>query len=652
MALNAGLFKTQDQNEQDLTDGPGWTIDEQKPSFFSGFGVTPVLRGIGQGAADGISLLTHGLHEVTQGLPLPNPVTLMGSPIQAALDIASTKPTPSALEDASAATRNYSKTLIADPRITGTAANLVQGFSHVVTEFGVGSLAGGPETGAALLGASEGYAHYHDLLDQGVDAATAEKSALLTGLTSAGGALLPMGMPAKLLGGLSTAGTVLAQAGAGAAINTAFGAASRYGSAKILNDAGYHEMAEQTKPWDETNVITDALSGLFFGAHAAWHGLKASDVDPSIRDAAKAVQDRQAVIDRAPGVPVDMASAAVHRQALETALGDLMTDKPVDLSTVNLEGATFARRPVEEGSAEAAAVMRDAFVKSGVLDDAEDFDRWLAGEHDEMAPTTPKGERKSQSAAESAQSVKTEPAAEAGGYDVGEQEEMSDEQLKQFQGLRSELRADEDVPGSGERASGESGHPDDGRSRASAARSGEPLTVYRGARRDLSPADFEETALGHSTGHPTSGLGVYFTNQRADAARYGTVSAHHLDIQNPKRIPIEEMPQFNSVDEATAYRNELKAQGHDGLTIDASHLGGPVQHVAFEHSQVIPAGAAKPKAPVSPLADRPDLKIVDENGTPRSAADAHTEALADEAQANKEADPLFQAAVTCEARHQ
>lgn len=657
MALSQGLFKTQDQNEQDLTDGPGWTIDDQKPSVFGGL-ATAIPRGIGEGAAAGISMLAHGLREeVIPSVMKANPfaqIFLQGDNAKLAAQVIpgvkEAMQVPYALEETEISTRNVAKDFVADPRTTGTAANIVNGFSKAATEFTVGSLAGGPEVGATLLGATEGYAHYQDLLDQGVDQATAEKSATLTAITSGGSALLPVAMPARWLAGLSMPAALLAQAGTGAVINTGFGAASRYGSAKILDDAGYHEMAAQAKPWDETNVLTDAISGLFFGAHAGWHGLKnlkSADVDPSIRDAAKAVQDRQAAIDRAPGIPVDMASAAVHRQALETALGDLMTDKPVDLSPVDLEGATFARRPVEEGSAEAAAVMRDAFVKSGVLDDAADFDRWLTGERDELEPTTPKGERKSQSAAESAQSVKTEPAADGSGYDVGEQEEMSDELRQQFEGLRSRLPADQEPRAAG---AGEPAESVPGRSAGRAT--GEPLPVHRGSQRPLSPEDFAPESFGHETGRPSSGLGVFFTNDKAEAAGYGPVSTHNLDIRNPLELKAEDVPPFDSVKEATAWREQQRAKGYDGLVIDASHLGGQTWYVPFDHAQVRPAAAAKPKTPVSPIADRPDLEIVDENGTPRSAADAHAEALANEAQADKEADPLFQAAVSCEARHQ
>lgn len=631
MTLAAGLYKSQDQQEQDLTDGPGWTIDDQKPGFFAGLGVAPVLRGIGQGAAAGISMLAHGSAAVGVGAR------------EAALDEAGlTAPQPE--EDRAAETerraREFSKSLIPDPRITGTAANLVQGFAKAATEFTAGSLAGGPLTGATLLGASEGYGHYQDLRDQGVDEATATKSGLLEAMTSGGSALLPMGMPAKWLAGLSTAGTIAAQVTAGAAINTSFGAASRYASAKILADAGYPEQAEQQQPWDATNLLTDAITGMFFGAHAGWHGLKNVDpahVDPSLRDAAKVVQDRQEVAERAPGVPVDMASAAVHRQALETALGDLMAGKPVDLSDVKTEGATFVRPEIDESAA--TKIIRDAFAKSGVLDDAAQFDRWLTGDQ-EIEATTP--EPKSQKEVAPPESVKPEPAAEAGAYDVGE-EEMSDELRQQFEGLRSKLPADENAGAAGQ------GKPEESVSRRSSrGEIGEPLTLHRGSPRPLSPEDFKPESFGHQTARPSSGLGVFFTNDKAEAAGYGEVSSHHLAMKNPLEMKSEDVPGFDSIQAATKWREKQRAKGYDGLVIDASHMGGQTWYVPFEHSQVREVG----KAPTSGLNPREDMQIVDEHGTPKSAADEHAKAVEAEAQANKEAEPMFNAAVGCEARHQ
>lgn len=490
MPLSAGLFKDQDQTEQDLTQGPGWTIDQQKPGFWDGMGITPAVRGIGEGAADGISMLTHGLQRLQNASIDPTVAGAFGpmGVAAAAGAQAAAKAVPSdVFAETERSTREVAKSLVADPRTTGVAANIVQGFSKAATEFGLGSLAGGPASGAALVGASEGYAHYNNLLDQGVDEATARKSGLLTAVTSGGGAILPMGMPAKWLAGLSTTGTLLAQAGVGAAANTAFGAASRYASAKILDDAGYHEMAAQQKPWDETNLLTDILTGAFFGAHTGLHGLKelrAETLDPSLHDAASVVQDRQAAVDAAPGIPVDLRSAAVHRQALEAALADLTAGRPVDLDHLDTEGATFAH--VEENSSESQQIMRDAFVKSGVLDDAEAFDRWLSGEKEPEVVT----EKPAPAAAKPAQ--------------------------------------------------------------------GEPM-------------------------------------QAAELA---------------------------------AAQEGIEKPGNEGEQDQ-------------EPSQF----------PASILQDRPDLQIVDEHGETQSAAEAQQQAIAEEAQANKEADPMFQAAVQCEARH-
>lgn len=549
MPLTQGLFKTQDQTEEDLTEGSGWTIDEQKPSMFGGL-MGAIPRGIGEGAAAGISMLTHGLHGLTQDLPLPNPVTLMTNPVQAALDIAATKPKPSALEDASKATRDYSKTLTPDPRTTGTAANVIQGFSKAATEFTVGSLAGGPEMGAALLGATDGYAHYSDLKDQGVDDATAEKSGLLTAITSGGSALLPMGMPAKWLKGLSTVGALGAQAGAGAVINTSFGAASRYASAKILDDAGYPEMAEQQKPWDETNLLTDAITGLFFGAHAGWHGLKnlkAADIDPSIRDAAKVVQDRQAVNERAPGVPVDMKSAATHRELLDSALGDLMTGKPVDSAHIDSEGATFARPEVDE--TQAHDIMREEFVKSGVLDFADDFDRWLAGEE----PKPPK--------------------------------EVS---------IKQPGDAAVDVP------------PE----------------VSNRVKETVS--DFAQAAAERP----------FDENDVEKARDYQDRLYDHLQTK---------------ADEFEAQGDKEQASAYQRAADMARKQKRPPRTFQTDGSVV----SEQTPSPLSlqALFDRPDLQIVNAGGEALHAGNEHARATEEEAQANKEAEPMFEAAVKCEARH-
>lgn len=394
MALQAGLYKSQDQQEQDLTDGPGWTIDDQKPSTFAG-SLSAIPRGIGQGVSDGISMLTHGIHdELVPGLLEASPFgkLLQGADpniVKAVPGVSTAMAANDALEAASVRTREFSKSLVGDPRTTGTAANVIQGFSKAATEFTLGSLAGGPLSGAALLGATEGYAHYNDLLDLGVDEDTAQRSGMTTAMLTGGSAFLPVAMPAKWLAGLTTPAALGVQAATGAAVNTGFGVANRYAQAKILRDAGYDTMADQAEVWDKTNLLVDAISGAFFGTHIGWHGIKELDgarIDPSVLDAAKVVQDRQAVIDAAPGVPVDPKSAAVNRQALEKSVGDLLTGKPVDVSEIDTAGAAFARGDVDQSAA--TKIIRDAFAESGVFDE-KDLDHWETGTQ-EIEAATPK----------------------------------------------------------------------------------------------------------------------------------------------------------------------------------------------------------------------------------------------------------------------
>lgn len=118
-------------------------------------------------------------------------------------------------------------------------------------------------------------------------------------------------------------------------------------------------------------------------------------------------------------------------------------------------------------------------------------------------------------------------------------------------------------------------------------KSGKPLRLYRGSSRPLASTDFEDSSLGAATGHPSSGLGVFFTTDQADASRYGEVSNAYLDLRNPKLVKIEDVPAFDSIEEAIAWREKQKAAGHDGLVISASHLGGPNWAVAFRPDQVI-----------------------------------------------------------------
>ncbi len=131
------------------------------------------------------------------------------------------------------------------------------------------------------------------------------------------------------------------------------------------------------------------------------------------------------------------------------------------------------------------------------------------------------------------------------------------------------------------------GTPDQSWSEAtSLRREGRPILVYRGGRQNLSAESFQE--LGQSTGHPSAALGVWFSSDQGDAARYGAViDQAHLDIRNPRIYTTDEVPAFESPAEAEQHRKDLQAEGHDGIVLDYRDVGGPVHYVAFEADQVI-----------------------------------------------------------------
>lgn len=119
------------------------------------------------------------------------------------------------------------------------------------------------------------------------------------------------------------------------------------------------------------------------------------------------------------------------------------------------------------------------------------------------------------------------------------------------------------------------------------SRAGSPLEVYRGAARALSAADFADENLGRASSNGSSGLGVWFTPSKDEAATYGTPEGFLLDIRNPKVIKVDELPGFDTVRDAIAFREQVKAQGHDGIVVTAKHLGGKTHVVAFEPDQVV-----------------------------------------------------------------
>lgn len=120
-----------------------------------------------------------------------------------------------------------------------------------------------------------------------------------------------------------------------------------------------------------------------------------------------------------------------------------------------------------------------------------------------------------------------------------------------------------------------------------------PAAVYR-AGRAVTPGDFDGAVVGSADGPAGHGLGVWFTSEQREAAENGTVTPYYLDLRNPFPTTLAAMPQFETAAQAAAWRDELRAQGYDGVAIDERERGGPVQFVAFAPEAVIQAPPSDP----------------------------------------------------------
>lgn len=325
-----------------------------KPGFFAGLApnedtayLGPVAAALGSGAAKAASAaadLARGVYasqaDLLEAVHLPS---------------GSARFQEQAAASAAQEAHERVKALTPDPTTTGTAVQIVHGLGEGAYLATVGGLLGGVSGAAVLTGGSEGASRFHELSEEGVSPGPAAASAGVTALASGAGVLIPGGFGSTLATRLLT----------GAVINPVVGIAQRYTDHKILESAGYPEMAAQQKVWDSTQVITDLLLGTAFGGLAHLHGreemaVKAAANEPGMTDAALttnlAVHDRAA----APGIPVDPAASDAHQRALDTATNQLLTGAPHNISQTGVNDARFVPRPVnKEQHADAQAIARD-----------------------------------------------------------------------------------------------------------------------------------------------------------------------------------------------------------------------------------------------------------------------------------------------------
>lgn len=380
--------------EQAQLDGPTWNPWDgpTKPGFWSGSGFTEntayagpayrLLEGAAKGAWKGEALLAGATHNliaaplanITEGMDLPGAGLARRFEQSEAQDVLQAQ--------------QHVKEMTPDAATTGTAAQILNGVGEGGMLASTGTLVGiaaapasataGLVGAATFTGASEGTSRYRELKEQGVGTDAAAAEGAVTAVASGAGVAMPGGFGSSLATRLMT----------GAVANTAFGMVNRYADHKILEAAGYPEMAEQQKALDGTQILVDMALGATFGGLAHLHAnAEAEHVaanlkgNPDAQDAALAMNLGLADRKTAPGVPVDPASANAHQAAMEKATADMLRGKPVDVSDTGVDRATFAERPSLQDP-EVAKALVSSLKESGILDEEQnlkDLEDVLAG---------------------------------------------------------------------------------------------------------------------------------------------------------------------------------------------------------------------------------------------------------------------------------
>lgn len=240
--------------------------------------------------------------------------------------------------------------LKADPATTGMAGQLL----HGLFDIGSSAILYTPE-GAAIM---EGYSRRQELLDKGVNPATAAAAGAVSGAALFAGVKAPMTMGAAAVGRGATgmAGNVAV----GAGTNIAAGVAERGFTSDLLARAGYKEMAEQYKPYDTQAMMTEAVMGSVFSLGTGVIEARSAQKQAAL-DAALTVNNAlHAARGTAPGAPVDAKSGAAHQSALETAIDQLMRGERVNVTDTITE-AEFVRPAPAAAEAPIFAAIREAY---------------------------------------------------------------------------------------------------------------------------------------------------------------------------------------------------------------------------------------------------------------------------------------------------
>lgn len=259
------------------------------------------------------------------------------------------------------------RALTPDRGTTGTAGQVLFSLAEIGGQAVAGSLMGGLPGAAATVGALQGFSDYEKSSADGVDYGTAVEKALVTGGTSALGAVLPMslglragGIVAESAGAaLSAGGRVGAIAAAGAraapdifyaaGTSVALGMAQRGLSAETLRRGGYDDMARQYDILDGHALATDAVLGVAFGGLGRFINSRGENVptrtvtSDEVSAALTTSSHLNYEVTASPGVPVSVLSRNAHYNAMNKAMADVLAGHPVDVGAL-MDGAQFLQR--------------------------------------------------------------------------------------------------------------------------------------------------------------------------------------------------------------------------------------------------------------------------------------------------------------------
>lgn len=257
------------------------------------------------------------------------------------------------------------RALTPDRGTTGTAGQVLFSLAEIGGQAVAGSLVGGLPGAAATVGGLQGFSDYEKSSADGVDYGTAVEKALVTGGTSALGAVLPMSLGLRAGGivaegagvALSSAGGragAIAAAGARAApdmfyaagTSVALGMAQRGLSAETLRRSGYDDMARQYDILDGHALATDAVLGVAFGGLGRFLNSRGENVptrtvtSDEVSAALTTSSHLNYEVTVSPGVPVSVLSRNAHYNAMNKAMADVLAGHPVDVGAL-MDGAQF-----------------------------------------------------------------------------------------------------------------------------------------------------------------------------------------------------------------------------------------------------------------------------------------------------------------------